>query len=71
MREKQLINTCMEMNSLDLRDYWKDVRSVPAGHPGPLAGIGKEGRYTATWKREFNLPWREAGPPKTSVDLDQ
>jgi len=25
---------------------------------------GLEGRYKATWKREFKLPWREAGPPK-------
>jgi len=23
------------------------------------------------WKREFKLPWCEAGPPKTSVDPDQ
>ena len=21
------------------------------------------GRYTATWNREFKLPWRKAGPP--------
>ena len=35
----------------------------------------EEGRYEATWEREFKLPWREAGPPKTSrhdeVDPDQ
>jgi len=33
-----------------------------------------EGRYKATWKREFNLPWREAGPPNhhdDKVDSDQ
>ena len=23
----------------------------------------EEGRCKATWKREFKLPWREAGPP--------
>jgi hypothetical protein len=22
-----------------------------------------EGRCNATWKNEFKLPWREAGPP--------
>ena len=26
---------------------------------GPLDA--EEGRCKATWKREFNLPWREAG----------
>ena len=26
------------------------------------AGV-QEGRCKATWKREFKLPWREAGPP--------
>ena len=33
-----------------------------------------EGRYKATWKREFKLPWREAGPPNhhdDEVDPDQ
>ena len=29
------------------------------------------GRYKATWKRGFKLPWREAGTQKTSVDPDQ
>ena len=24
------------------------------------------GRYQATWKREFKLPWRKAGPVKPS-----
>ena len=34
----------------------------------------KEGRCKATWKREFNLPWREAGQPDhhdDKVDSDQ
>ena len=34
----------------------------------------KEGRRKATWKREFKLPWREAGPPNRyddEVDSDQ
>jgi len=33
-----------------------------------------EGRYEATWKREFKLPWREASPPNhldDNVDSDQ
>jgi len=34
----------------------------------------QRGRYKATWKREFRLPWREAGPPNhhdDKVDSDQ
>ena len=34
----------------------------------------KEGTYKATWKRDFKLPWREAGPPNhlnDKVDSDQ
>jgi len=34
----------------------------------------KVDRYKATWKREFKLPWREAGPPNhhdDKVDSDQ
>jgi len=27
-----------------------------------------EGRCKATWKREFELPWREAGPPNHRDD---
>jgi len=33
-----------------------------------------EGRCKATWKREFKLPWREAGSPNhhdDTVDSDQ
>ena len=40
------------------------------GYPPPR----KEGRCKATWKREFKLPWREAGPPNhhdDKVDSDQ
>ena len=32
------------------------------------------GRCKATWRREFELPWREAGPPNhhdDKVDSDQ
>jgi len=34
----------------------------------------QEGRCQATWKREFKLLWREAGPPNhhdDKVDSDQ
>ena len=34
----------------------------------------QKGRCKATWKREFKLPWREAGPPNhvdDKVDADQ
>ena len=27
-----------------------------------------EGRCKATWKKKFNLPWREAGPPNYHED---
>ena len=35
---------------------------------------GQEGGCKATWKREFELRWREAGPPNhhdVQVDSDQ
>ena len=28
-----------------------------------LKYVLREGRCKATWKRDFKLPWREAGPP--------
>jgi len=37
---------------------------------GPVTRVKKKktkGRYKATWKRKFKLPWREAGPPKQLV----
>ena len=36
--------------------------------------LQQEGRCKATWKREFKLPWRKAGPPNhhdDKVDSDQ
>jgi len=36
--------------------------------------VYQEGICKATWKREFKLPWREAGPPNhhdNKVDSDQ
>jgi hypothetical protein len=26
----------------------------------------EEGRYKASWKNELEIPWRKAGPPKSS-----
>ena len=34
----------------------------------------QEGRYKATWKREFKFPWHKASPPNhldDKVDSDQ
>ena len=36
--------------------------------------LHQEGRYKATCQRKFQLPWREAGPPKKiddQVDSDE
>ena len=41
---------------------------------GWLLAPSEEGRCKATWKREFKLPWHEAGPPNhhdDEVDSDQ
>ena len=51
------------------------MSEVPARARLPLVPApAREGRCTATWKREFKLPWREAGPPNhhdDKVDSDQ
>jgi len=44
----------------------------PVSERVPVSGLGL--RKKATWKREFKLPWREAGPPNhhdDKVDSDQ
>ena len=41
------------------------VRS-PVPIPAPI--LLQAGRCKATWKREFKLPWREAGPPNHHDD---
>ena len=40
---------------------------------GDLSSVVRmvQGRYKATWKREFKLAWREAGPPNHRVISDQ
>ena len=48
--------------------------SLPGGVPGLARLRSEEGRCKATWKREFKLLWREAGPPNHrdgKVDSDQ
>ena len=37
------------------------------------ARSARKGRFKATWKKEFKLPWREVGPPHhdDKVDSDQ
>ena len=45
-----------------------------AGLDPPATTLWQEGRCKATWKREFKLPWRDAGPPNRhdgTVDSDQ
>jgi len=39
-----------------------------AKQPRHPIGQRAEGRCDATWKREFGLPWREAGPPNHNDD---
>ena len=42
------------------------ARALQRARPGVLArrvAQDLQGRCKATWKREFKLPWREAGPP--------
>ena len=56
-----------EIKSITGRDEVPFTSKVDGSVPEML----EEGRCKATWKREFKLPWREAGPPKTSVDPDQ
>ena len=34
-----------------------------------FSGKEEEGRYKATWKREFKLPLREAGPPNHQLNI--
>ena len=49
----------------DSNVYWSDVW---------LYGVELEGRCRATKKKEFKLPWREAGPPNhlnDAVNSDQ
>ena len=54
-----------------------DLVGIPPGEFRPADHVWlllQEGRCKATWKREFNFPWREAGPPNhhdDKVDSDQ
>ena len=42
-----------------------EVRAHPRRHPADER-LHEEGRYKAAWKTEFKLPWRKAGPLKSS-----
>ena len=49
--------------SLRLGGLWRrDLLSSSAN----VFNLNEEGRYTASMKREFKLPWRKAGPLKSS-----
>ena len=62
---------------MEFRVWGLGVRVRTAGLAGDSPSIDDmpaEGRCKATWKREFKLPWREAGPPNhhdDKVDSDQ
>ena len=47
--------------------------SAEASAVSAVLSLGKnlhtDGRCKATWKREFKLPWREAGPPNHHDDI--
>ena len=44
------------------------VRAERASNVSELPQLPVEGRCKAPWKREFKLPWREAGPPNHHDD---
>jgi len=54
----------------DAMSAWPLQASAHQTHQtsSPRAGSVYEGRCKATWKREFKLPWREAGPPNHHDD---
>ena len=61
----------MRIDGLGLRVYGTAFR-VDGGPPSSAVGV--YGHYIQTWKKEFKLPWREAGPPNhydDKVDSDQ
>jgi hypothetical protein len=44
------------------------------GKEADIHAHAEDGGYKATWRRQFKLPWREAGPPNhldDKVDVDQ
>ena len=66
------ISTCHPRPVGDARLFQKDFvfLCVLQGHRSmsPPRFQGACGRCKATWKREFKLPWREAGPPNNHDD---
>ena len=47
---------------INLHHSFESPGPQPLGRRQKVACI-EEGGCKATWKKEFNLPWREAGPP--------
>ena len=47
-----------EIEAENQEQHWQDLCLEP-----------QEGRYKATWEREFKLPWRKAGPPNHLDDI--
>ena len=43
-----------------------EIVSTPGVYGEMFRGGVEEGRYKATWNREFKLPWRKAGPLRSS-----
>ena len=41
-------------------------RHTAVRHAQPSRKLGQQGRCKATWKRQFNPPWRKAGLLKSS-----
>ena len=73
-----------KVNLYQVCHFWTTIRTKMAPRTGkrfqdrgrdtPTKGLLWDGRCKASWKREFKLPWREAGPPYhhgKEVDLDQ
>ena len=69
-----LLKGALSPKVADTNDVYKAKHDVSEAHDVYKARYSWEGRCKATWKRKFNLPWREAGPPNhhnDEVDPDQ
>jgi len=73
LRRTGVRSTCGSTSPYSGRDCVKSLRSTYTGVCPQSMGRW-EGRCKATWKREFKLAWREAGPLNhhdSIVDSDQ
>ena len=50
---------------MNLGDRGREVSNRLVKKAQLVPDLLEEGRYKATWKKEFKLPWRKAGPLKT------